>query len=161
MCNIHSKKTRLFCLHLDPRWNRGIDHFCFLCKWTRNMQVIVFMQIRHQARFWHRQDFGNQARFLAIWQVFATNRENANNPLHHHDEHPPRTSQGHIAPPSSLPPNMNQNNGSTTPISVNRTQHVSFSHDSGAWAWSVWDWNKSSLTDNLLANTTPTRMTLP
>ena len=29
----------------------------------------------------------------------TTNGENANNPLHHHDEHPPRTSQGHTPPP--------------------------------------------------------------
>ena len=45
-------------------------------------------------------------------------------PPHHHDKHPHRMSQGHIAPP--LPPNMNQNYGSTTPISANKSDTTCF-----------------------------------
>ena len=37
---------------------------------------------------------------------------------------PPRTSQGHIAPP--LPPDTNQNDGSTTPIFVNKSDAACF-----------------------------------
>jgi hypothetical protein len=49
---------------------------------------------------------------------------------------PPRMSQGPTAP--LLPPNMNQNDGSMTPIFANKSDaDVPFSHDSGAWARSV------------------------
>ena len=37
---------------------------------------------------------------------------------------PPHTSQGHMAPP--LPPNMNQNDGSTTPSFANKSDAASF-----------------------------------
>jgi hypothetical protein len=92
--------------------------------------------------------------------VAMENHEDANNPPHHQDEHPPHTSRKQVAHPPLA--NMNQKNGSTTPIFANKSGAACFIHLPFLGLGSAHLRLKSkSTTDNLPANITPTRTTLP
>jgi hypothetical protein len=56
----------------------------------------------------------------------TTNRTDATNPPQHHDKHPTHASRQQAAP--NLPPNMNPNNGSTTPIFAHKPDIACFIH---------------------------------